>query len=456
MAIIIIALTLLGACVNVQAIPNGTNSKISEAEVYNQSKLNKWELLNSLGIYDGVSIKGNKLSGKSRLTSVEILKDEYDHDLDEMQIEFYKDDFNYKYSLRELGFDYDYDEATKKAFNLGRESDSEENLKKIEELKENPVDIDLDLKLNDDILEGIINKMSDDIHIDPINGKFQYDAENDKVFALPGEDGRDIDVDQLKKFIDENKLTGEKIQIPVVSIPVDPNYLAKADRINGVIGSAESYFRTGFWQRVTNIEVSTSYLNGVVVGPGETFSVNDQIGDTTADKGYMEAVVIVDNKEVPGMGGGVCQTSTALYQAALKADLEIINRSPHSMKMSYAEGGLDATIEYGSADLVFRNQYDFPILIKSYYEPGRIYFEIWGDTEVKNYEVTLYNEFLYSIPYSTTYINDSSLAPGTQVVDRPGITGSAYEAYKRNESTGEVTSLGLTYYPAIDQVIRKN
>ncbi len=443
-------------CFGIKAIPNGTTAAVASSEQLKQKDLNKWQLLNSLNIYEGVTIEGLDVSNTNRLNVIKKLKDENDSKLD-TPLEFKFDEFNYTYTLRELGFDFNYEKAATDAFNVARDtSDENEKIEKIEALKENPTDIKLEFTTNPEPFNEKIDGIYDDIYIEVINGKFEYDAENDKVVATEGVDGREVDREALAQLINDKLKTGGSIDIPVKPVKVDPNYIAKADRVNGVIGAAESYFNGHYWSRAKNVEVSTQYLNGVVIGPGETFSVNNYLGDTTPDKGYELAVVIVGDEEVPGYGGGVCQTSTALYQAALRADLQIVNRSGHTMIMPYSAGGLDATVDYGLADFAFRNQFDFPILIKTYHEFGRIYIEILGDTTVKNYDVSIWSEYLYSIPHGTSYIHDSSLEPGQESVKTAGVTGSAYAAYRKNEATGEVEELGVTVYPAINAVIRTN
>lgn len=456
--VIILTFVLIGTgCLPIQAIPNGTNAAVASSEKLKQSDLNDWQLIHSLNIYEGVTINGQDVSNNNRLNVIELLKKENDSKLDSTILDFEFENFKYSFSLRELGYDFDYDKASTEAYKLGRGIDDEqERLAKISELKENPVDIEMTYTTNPELFNEKMEQIYNDIYVEVVNGKFEYDSDNDKVVAKEGKDGREVDREALAKSINEKLNTGGKIEIPVAAIKVDPSYIAKADRVNGVIGSAESYFNGHYWSRAKNVEVSTRYLNGVVIGPGETFSVNNYLGDTTPDKGYELAVVIVGDEEVPGYGGGVCQTSTALYQAALRADLQIVNRSGHTMKMPYAAGGLDATVDYGLADFAFRNQFDFPILIKTYHEFGRIYFEIWGDTTVKNYEVSIYNEYLYSIPYSTNYIHDSSLEKGQEVVKTEGVTGEAYAAYRRNEATGNVEELGITVYRAINKVVRRN
>ncbi len=427
----------------------------SNADSTLQSKMSDEQLLNSLALYEGVHIDGKNFAGKARLVALEELKAEKEPLLDSQKIKFNYEDKNFEYSLRDLGFYYDYEEATQSAFEYGRNGSDEQKLELIKDLTENPVDIPVTLKQNVETVNAVMNAVNEEIKIDAIDGGYSFDPESGKVTAKTGTPGLGVAFEELKEKILASSTSLEPIAIPTAPIEINPHHEEMAARVNGVIGSASSTYNPWFWERVTNIEVSTDELNGIVVEPGQVFSVNECIGDTTYDKGYQQSIVIVGTKEVPGMGGGVCQTSTTLYQAVLKADLEIVERQSHTLNLSYYDGGLDAAIEYGLADLVFKNNYDFPILIRGYYSEGQVTFEIWGDTNVKNYDVSLFSEWQYDIGYSTEYEYDGSLSPGETRVKTHGVTGSYYEAYRKNESTGEVESLGGTYYPAVNEVILK-
>ena len=115
--------------------------------------------------------------------------------------------------------------------------------------------------------------------------------------------------------------------------------------------------------RSENIRLATEAIDGTVIEPGGTFSFNDVVGNTSAERGYQEAAVIRNGEVAQGDGGGVCQVSTALYIAAVKADMEVVERHPHSVPSDYAPIGLDATIVYGSFDLRLKNNTDEPMII---------------------------------------------------------------------------------------------
>ena len=140
----------------------------------------------------------------------------------------------------------------------------------------------------------------------------------------------------------------------------------QADVAEGeVIGSYQAISQSTNADRAENLRLAAGAIDGVVIQPGETFSFNDHVGDGEQDSRYRAAPVIVGGETVEGAGGGICQVSTALYIAALKADLEIVERHPHSIASDYAPVGLDATLVYGTMDLRIKNASEDPMRIKA-------------------------------------------------------------------------------------------
>lgn len=388
------------------------------------------DLLNSDKIYPGISVQGVSLSNLSKDQALESLKASLDPELDKNKLTLKISDQAIEVSKKTIGQTYNYDKAINEAFAIARTGEDSVRKEEIKNLTTTPVDIKIEKILDEEKLAEFITSIANQYNKASTKAKFHYDANTGGVIGENGSQGVKVDNEKLAQLLKEGIDKNEQIQVPLIEeAGQDAGQLAA--RVNGKISSADSYFNAGYVARANNVEVSTRALNGAVIGPGETFSFNDYIGDTTPEKGYTMAIIIENDEEVPGYGGGACQTSTALYQAALKADMQIINRSPHTMIMPYSKGGLDAAIQYGSADLAFKNPFDFPVLIRTYQEPGMIQIDFYGDTNVKNYDISLYSEKLYDIPGKK-------------------ISGQAYEAYKKNEATGEVTDLGKTIYPAID------
>lgn len=129
------------------------------------------------------------------------------------------------------------------------------------------------------------------------------------------------------------------------------------------IGSYEAISQSEDENREVNVRLAAEAINGYVIEPGATFSFNEVVGETSPERGYKSAPVLYSSGVDQGDGGGICQVSTALYIAAVKADLEIVERHPHSAPSDYAPIGLDATIVYGTNDLKIKNNTGYPVTI---------------------------------------------------------------------------------------------
>jgi len=165
------------------------------------------------------------------------------------------------------------------------------------------------------------------------------------------------------------------------------------ESIQDVLGSYHTDFGTVVNGRTNNIKTGASKLDGLVVYPGETISVSEAIGPTTAENGYYPAGSYENGTTVETYGGGICQVSTTLYNAVIRAELEIVTRAAHSMIVSYVEPSMDAAIADGIKDLQFKNNQETPIYIEGYTSGGIIYFNIYGkETRPSNRRVDFVSE----------------------------------------------------------------
>ncbi|MGG1313629.1 VanW family protein [Cohnella laeviribosi] len=142
------------------------------------------------------------------------------------------------------------------------------------------------------------------------------------------------------------------------------------------IGHYVTYFNAGNKNRSHNIALAAKAINNTVIFPGETFSFNQTVGMRTLKKGYLPAPVIVRGELSEGVGGGICQVSSTLFNAIDRAGLKIVKRYSHSRHVPYVPPGRDATVSWGGPDFVFQNQYNQPVLIRTFAGGGRIFVTI--------------------------------------------------------------------------------
>ncbi len=218
-----------------------------------------------------------------------------------------------------------------------------------------------------------------------------------------------------------------------------------------LLGSFSTTYSTRNSNRSTNIRLASSKINGTVLMPGETFSYNQVVGKRTAAAGYKSAAVYANGEVTTGIGGGICQVSSTLYNAVLYANLEIVARKNHGFNPGYVKAGRDATVSWGGPDFKFKNNREYPIKIVCSGTGGKINFQIFGLKTDNEYEVEIQSNIVQTIAYKTIYQNDSSLAKGKTRVIQSGSNGCKTETYKILKQNGKVVSKTLlskdTYNP---------
>lgn len=219
---------------------------------------------------------------------------------------------------------------------------------------------------------------------------------------------------------------GETFEIPVTKIAPK---ITSADLVmptfDEVLGEGQTSFSTGSSaaNRNTNLKIAAKALDGFILLPGETFSFNGYIGDTTASKGYKPAPGYAGGRVTSTYGGGICQISTTLYNAVIYAvNVEVKERSNHSSTVGYVKPGFDCMINYGTDDFKFKNETGYPIKIQGIYAPGKLTFRLLGKNAAPNvkykYEVSLVSGSV--VPYKTEYTTDPAR------VNKTGLNGARY------------------------------
>lgn len=273
--------------------------------------------------------------------------------------------------------------------------------------------------------------------------------------------GFDFDVNKLKELLElpENKEEGKIIEFGVNKIEPKVKLVdISADLCKDKLAGYTTYFPAGSYARSNNLKIALSYMNGVVVLPGETYSYNNNIGDTTASKGYQAAATFKGGTTVNEMGGGICQTVSTLYNTVLMANLEIVERHQHGLPVGYVPPSRDATVYSPVLDFKFKNNRETPIkIVTSFSYSGSLNVSIYGTKQDNDPEVILSQTTTGTIPYTTRYEYDNSLPYGRQVVTTAGVNGYTSESYITKKLNGQVISSGLLSrdkYNAQQQVIK--
>ena len=180
--------------------------------------------------------------------------------------------------------------------------------------------------------------------------------------------------------------------------------------------------------RTTNLRLASNKINGTVIMPGEVFSYNKVVGKRTIAAGYKNAAIFSEGQVVDGLGGGICQVSSTLYNTAVLADMTITSRTNHMFVPSYVKAGRDATVVWGSIDFKFRNDRNYPIKIESSVSGGKCTISFYGLRRDVEYDIRIETDFIRSIKYQTKYDYGSSYPRGTVIQN--GINGQVIDSYK--------------------------
>ena len=211
------------------------------------------------------------------------------------------------------------------------------------------------------------------------------------------------------------------------------------ENVTDLIGTYYTTFNNSDRNRNTNLVVGCNYINGTILAPGEVFSANIELGSQTAAGGYKMAGVYNNGKVEQGMAGGVCQVTTTLYNAAIMAELEIVERHPHSMTVGYVPLGRDAAVAGNYKDLKFRNNTEYPIMIEAYASGGKLVMNIFGH-EVHNAgrKVSFDTVYEATIPKPAEKVTeDPERLEGEREVTSKGRTGSKVSVYKTVTDGGQ-------------------
>ena len=287
--------------------------------------------------------------------------------------------------------------------------------------------------------------------------------EGQKVEFVEGQSGVTIDLEKMYETIVELFNKGESGTLEVATEVVEPS-VTKADleakytlRASAVTSYDDASH--GYATRVHNIEKATSLVTGTVLAPDEVFSMNDTIGDRTYENGWQAGGALVNGSTETQAGGGVCQVASTLYNAIVKADLQVVYRRNHSEQLSYVPGGLDATINTGTIDFQFKNSTGSDILIIGYNVNRHVYFEIYGEPFGEEYDhITLTSKMIGVVqPSGETEYQVVKGKPAsyteTKVRRKNGSKWIYYKNYWKGDTLVKTETLAESTYRAFNGLV---
>ena len=287
----------------------------------------------------------------------------------------------------------------------------------------------------------------------------------DEIFEfVEGNEGSKVDGEMLIKEIQNAINEGKDLEtLTATASPVAVK--SKADDLKGKFSLISTYTSSfaqgsnGEANRVKNIKKAADIITGHIIQPGENFSFNTVVGPRNGSGGWFLAGAISEGQSVKEYGGGICQVSSTLFNAVKAADLEIVDRRPHSWPLSYIPAGQDATVSTGGPDFVFRNSRSTPVVAISRVDENKktLTFELYGEPVADGMEIRLTSKKVGSISEpKAQIIKKSSMKPGSRNTIRRGRAGQKYETYKEYYKDGVLVKKELDYtstYRAIAAIV---
>lgn len=320
-----------------------------------------------------------------------------------------------------------------------------------------------DKKITDEYVEiPVIQKSPEPIDLDKIHNEIYKEAKDayytkDPFTVFEEVEGVDFNVEEAKKMLAAEDKQEYTIPLTITKPKITINDIG-SEAFPDKLSSFTTRYDPGAKDRNTNLQLACQKLNNKVILAGETFSYNKTLGERTIAAGYKNAKVYENGQVVDGIGGGICQISSTLYNAVLLANLEITERRNHQFVTSYLPAGRDATVVYGMTDFKFKNTRKYPVKIKASVSGGVASIGIYGIKEENEYTFSFETRTISTIPTSTRYIEDPTLPVGTEKIKQKGANGLKTETYITKMLNGKIISktlLSRDTYDAMQKIILK-
>ncbi|MGM9535543.1 MAG: VanW family protein [Intestinibacter sp.] len=416
-------------------------------------------VLAGVGAY---SISGDKISKNVYVKDINIGNLTKQEAKKKLSSEYKMETFNFKYgdgkwsvNPKEISVTYDIDETIDKAYSVNRDSNIVVNIfNSLKSMAGYKTNINVSINCDEDKLEQKLKDISKDINVDVKNATLE--VKNDEVEVVKEEKGLELDIKSSKKNFIKNLQNGDFIEELVVKT-IEPEVKSSdLDKVDTLLGSYTTVLSDVSYGRVQNIKLACEKTTDVLLMPGEEYSYNKHTGARSLKNGYQNAHVISGGEVTNGVGGGICQVSSTMFNSVLYAGLDIVSRTNHSIPSDYVALGRDATVTDTGVDFVFKNNYKNPVFIKNYYSNGVVKSQIFG-AKSDNKKIEISTVINSVISYSTTQQQDSTLSEGvTKTLERgrTGYTVSTYRIYyDENGKQTKKENVCSSYYPSKNAVV---
>ncbi|WP_071027618.1 VanW family protein [Peptoniphilus raoultii] len=405
-------------------------------------------------IYSGVKVSGIKLTNLSKAEAYDLIKSKGDEIIATRDLKFIDGENVYVYPISDFGYSLNYEKAIEEAYNQGRSDSKLNNFFRVSVGNLKPVNIKLEESYDHDKTEKLVEDLQEKIYVKAQDAALFVSPEKtiEIVKEVPG---RYLEKSETLNLIKDNLLEGGEIKLPIYKI--EPKVMSTDfGGIDKLIGEFSTNYEKSEQNRKDNIAKGASFFNGKLVRSGEEVSFNKTIGEITEETGFKTAGVIVNGEFDRGVGGGICQVSTTLYNALLRSDLEIIERSNHTRPISYVPLGTDAAVASGYKDLIFKNNTKHPIYLLAKANGTDLDFMIFGNGVDRDYQVNIVPKLKDVIEPKTKEKYTEDMEVGESIVEKKGSKGYSYVTFKeilKNDEVIRTEEISKSYYSPQDRVV---
>ena len=351
-------------------------------------------------------------------------------------------------TVGKLGYKWSNKDIIEEAVTLGKSGNVVKRYKDVLDLKEEGKVYELEMSISEDTIEEKVEELCSEYNVEAQNATL---TKSGSSFVITDEvEGTLVDsaatAEEIYNYICNEWDKSSSITIDVATDVDEPEVTAEDCELVSTtpMGTYTTYFSTGgnYANRCLNIQNGAEHLDGSVIYPGESYSVNEHLEERNAENGYYLAGTYVDGTTQDSYGGGICQVSSTLYNALLLAEIDITKRSPHSMSVSYVPLSQDAAIAGDYKDLVFENNTEAPIYIEAIFSSGgSITFNVYGyDTRDSGRTVEYVSKTTSTTSPEVNVTKSDEYPEGYEEIVSTGHTGYTAELWKYVYQDGELVS----------------
>ncbi len=421
------------------------------------------EQVNQSTFYPGTVVDGVDLGGKTLDEAKTLIQQQLAKQSEQFAITIQYGDKNWRITSQELPVGADSDYILRRAYAIGRGGSLQQRYGQVLSLAKHGLQLSADWGYDQAQVRALVDMVAERVDQPPVDAKLTAFNPNTKEFVfVPEQDGMMLDRDRL--YNDVVAALDAKNYTASVTVQTTPVSAAiRKDQIGSLFGLVSSFTTetTDDRNRNNNINLAAQAINGKMIMPGEKLSFNTSTGQRTQAKGYLEAGAIQGGQLVDETGGGVCQASSTLFNAVVRADLEIVTRSQHMWPSTYVNRGEDAAVDYPRLDFVFRNNQKTPVFVIAFYADRKITVQIYGKLMPPGYSINLFSETVRTTKASdeVIYTRNESLAPESSKVakkKRDGYIVDTYKVYYQDGVEVDRKKLWRTEYRPVQQEVYFN